>query len=81
MVDRAYASVKYEQRRVSVRLPKADWNYFDGRIKFGAETDERAVSWALHEYIMDRRAIDELREKRAAMLEEGRANEESYHHV
>ncbi|MGA3193285.1 MAG: hypothetical protein ABSD73_12425 [Candidatus Bathyarchaeia archaeon] len=51
MVAWATGKETFQQRRVSVRLPVADWEWFDHYVKFGSEADDRAISWALRQYI------------------------------
>lgn len=68
---KTFAVAKFEQRRVSLRLQADEWAWFDANVKYGAEPDDRAVSWALRQYIARERRCQALHTRRSLPITEG----------
>ena len=77
MVAWATGKETFQQRRVSVRLPVGDWAWFDHFVKFGSEADDRAISWALRQYIERERKQQEAQDRRSAAERKGAVDESS----
>jgi hypothetical protein len=64
----------YQQRRVSIRLSAADWQYLDQRIKLTGETDDHNLTWVLRRFVEEQRTMDTLR-ARASLALAGEASD------
>ena len=54
-----------------------DWAWFDHFVQFGSGADDRAISWALRQYIERERKQQEAQDRRSAAERKGAVDESS----
>jgi hypothetical protein len=60
-----FAVRKFEQRRVSVRLPVEMWRYIDHHVKCTGDTDDTVVAFLVKHDVYERQEIDRHRQEHA----------------